>query len=139
MTDFSAMTDAIINRRVAEAMGHTLIEAGGEEWFDSIPAEQFPIAAVWPSGVVEIYSAQYELHSKTFRPATSIEDAWELVDLMVGRRAKVRVWSDTVGWGADVEGPDRTDPEITSDALTAPRAISDAYLAWHESRKEWGE
>lgn len=134
MTDFSTMTDAEVNRRVAEAMGFLV-----DPPEDQIPDGKWYHTVRPPSPVLFEMEGNdfYDDDVKTFSPATSIEDAWGLLERIVEKdNAHVRVWGGRRGWGVDVEGPDWTYEEITIEALTTLRAISEAFLAWHEAQKE---
>lgn len=73
--------DALVAERVME---WTIIEAKGENWFDAIPSDRFPIFVRWPEGGTAVYESPFEFRSREFRPSESIEAAMQVVEKLRG-------------------------------------------------------
>lgn len=145
MTDLSQLTNAAINRRVAEAMGWWVAK-----WAIATRTRRAFHVAV-DGKLWETDDAGGQLATRPFSPATRIEDAWEM--------ERTVPWDDmdyvdaliVVCGGKAVFNPDLNDappppsPDYTTEGTTIqvhpralvsakPRQRCEAFLQWRESQ-----
>lgn len=98
--------DAAVAERV---MGWTVIRVPDRpNRFDSIPADRFPVFAMWAEGGTALYESQHDIRSFDFRPSESIEAAMRAVTKLSEKGCSVTMSS----------GDTRTDKEWFVEFIT---------------------